>query len=71
MSKQTDLAMAERYQTEAERIEEDIRGTETSLPHYSMDSRKSVDWVLGEKRTAVKALLGVAEWYRERAKREE
>ena len=71
MSKQTDLAMAERYQTEAERIEEDIRETEARLPHYSTDSRKSVDWVLGEKRTAVQALLGVADWYRERAKREE
>jgi len=69
MTNETDLAMAERYQADAERIEADIRETESSLPHHSPESRKDIDWVLGEKRTAVKALLGVAEWHRERAKR--
>lgn len=68
MTKENDLRMAERYQAEAERIEADIRETENGLPHYSSESRTSVEWVLGEKRTAVKALLGIAEWYRERAK---
>jgi len=71
MTKETDLAMAERYQAEAERIEEDVRETESRLSHFAPDSQKSIDWVLGEKRTAVKALLGVAEWHRERAKLQE
>jgi hypothetical protein len=71
MTNETDLSMAERYQAEAERIESDIRETEARLPHYDTESRKDVDWVLGEKRTAVKALLGVAEWHRERAKLKE
>lgn len=71
MTKETDLALAERYQAEVERIESDIRETEAALPHYSTDSRKSIEWVLGEKRTAVKALLGVAEWHREKAKLKE
>jgi hypothetical protein len=69
MTKQADLTMAELYQAEAERIEADIREMENDLPHHSTDARKSIDWVLGEKRTAVKALLGVADWHRERAKR--
>jgi len=71
MAKEIDLTMAELYQKEAERIEADIRETEKDLPHHSSESRKSIDWVLGEKRTAVKALLGVAEWHREKAKRED
>lgn len=60
--------MAELYQAEAERIEADIRETEKDLPHHATEAKTSIDWVLGEKRTAVKALLGVAEWHRERAK---
>jgi hypothetical protein len=71
MTKETDLAMAERYQAEAERIEADVRETENQIPHHSSEPRKDIDWVLGEKRTAVKALLGVAEWYRKRAKAED
>ena len=69
MTKNTDLTMAELYQAEAERIEADIRETERDLPHHSSEVKTSIDWVLGEKRTAAKALLGVAEWHRDRAKR--
>ena len=70
MTMETDLIMAERYQAEAERIEADIRETEKQFATHSMESQKDIDWVLGEKRTAVRALLGVADWYRKRAERE-
>jgi hypothetical protein len=71
MTKEKDLAIAERYELEAKRIQEDIRETESLLPHYADEPRKDIEWVLGEQRTAVTALLGIVDWYRERAKRKE